>query len=135
MEQLKSLIESSSGLGAFDALLKTLADALNVSVQQIQQNLPMYLEQYARYEFIGNLGGIIFFASLTGIFVALFVATGVISLAEIFEIDDTVMVVSTIVIAFLSFVITLSVPIILEILKLNTSPVIYGAKELIKLLK
>ena len=78
MEQLKTLIESSQGLGAFDRLLQTLADALNVSVQQLQQNLPEYLHQFGAYQMIGNMPGIIVCTLLLGgicmvpIFVALF---------------------------------------------------------------
>lgn len=55
MNELKTMIENSKGLGSLDQLLKTIADALNVSVTQLQQNLPDYLEQIGRYGLIDNI--------------------------------------------------------------------------------
>lgn len=72
MSELKTLIQNSGGLKSLDQLLKTVADALNISVGQLQSNLPNYLEQIGRYGLIENIVG--------GIWISLFIG-GLISFA------------------------------------------------------
>lgn len=135
MEQLKSLIESSSGLGAFDALLKTLADALNVSVQQIQQNLPMYLDEYARYAFVGQLGWAIFTGVILGALAALVVGLVASIASDAFEFRRKTITIFTLSSGGIAFIIAFLLPIVVEVVLLNTSPTIYGITQLIRLLE
>lgn len=65
MNELKTLIENSGGLKSLDQLLKTIADALNISVTQLQSNLPDYLAQIGRYGLIDNIVG--------GLYIGLFI--------------------------------------------------------------
>jgi hypothetical protein len=137
MEQLKALIESSNGLGAFDALLKTLADSMNVSVQQLQQNLPEYLYQFGAYELIGNLVFILIVMLLLGsLIIFAITAFAFFLIEETLDIENGAKaktfknVIKIEVIFWLGF---LAVFMGLEIIKFAISPYVYAMSELIKM--
>lgn len=73
MNELKTLIENSGGLNSLDQLLKTIADALNVSVGQLQSNLPDYLEQIGRYGLIDNIMNGLWFSLFIGVLTSVMV--------------------------------------------------------------
>lgn len=132
MNELKTLIENSGGLKSLDQLLKTVADALNISVTQLQNNLPDYLTQIGRYGLINNITDSLFLSLLLGvagsliIFLALLIPVTE-EWVKITKKRGVLIVVSPTLLLFIFMVSS-------EILKYWVSPQIYALKYLKTLL-
>ena len=119
-----------------EALFKELANILNITVETLKLNGETYILEFAKYEFISNIGASLIFGFVLGTLV-LFVTVGILSCVE----DETLenlskkqdrMLVTIVIVIILISVFT---PLFLEWLKYSSSPMIYGLENLIETLK